>query len=256
MNIQKVKRIVTALFETAKAASNSHENNAEAMQNEANACLLKAKQLIAEYGLTEAEFTQASQTESISHMLYGAPINLTGTWLSILTEAACLALPVRFARVHDKTASVYLFGTDTDCMIAKALLDILCGKAKLFFAELQKTDAKLVFAHYLLGFAHGCLLALRADAEKEQETANDAQEQEKSEAKQLNGENSADDAQQSLMVLRGLALRGQQLAVIDKVLSDAGINKAANNGATAIPQNEGTEKGFHDGLHHENNRAT
>jgi hypothetical protein len=131
-------------------------------------------------------------------------------------------------------------------MIAKALLDILCDKAKLFFAELQKTDAKLVFAHYLLGFAHGCLLALRADAEKEQQTAN-----EKSEAKQLNGTNDA----QSLMVLRGLALRGQQLAMIDKVLTDAGIKKAANNGATAIPTNEGTEQGFHDGLHHKNNRT-
>ncbi len=249
MNIQKVKRIVTALFETAKAASNSHENNAEAMQNEANACLLKAKQLIAEYGLTEAEFTQPGPTESISHMLYDAPINLTGTWLSILTEAACLALPVRFARVQGQTASVYLFGADSDCMIAKAVLDILCGKAKLFFAELQKTDAKLVFAHYLLGFAHGCLLALRADTEKEQEAANEAKQT--SEAKQLNGENC-----ESLMILRGLALRGQQLAVIDKVLTDAGINKAANNSATAIPQNEGTEQGFHDGLHHENNRTT
>jgi hypothetical protein len=247
MNQAKVKRIVAALFETAKAASNSHENNAEAMQNEANACLMKAKQLIAEYGLSEAEFTQQSeQTESIYHVLYDAPINLTGTWLSILTEAACLALPVRFARVQGKTASVYLFGTDSDCMIAKALLDILCDKAKLFFAELQKTDAKLIFAHYLLGFAHGCLLALRADAEKEQQTAN-----EKSEAKQLNGTNDA----QSLMVLRGLALRGQQLAMIDKVLTDAGIKKAANNGATAIPTNEGTEQGFHDGLHHKNNRT-
>lgn len=250
MNLAKVKRIVKALFETAKANNcNAELNNADALQNEANACLLKAKQLIAEYGLSEAEFTQPSQTESISHMLYDAPINLTGTWLSILTEAACLALPVRFARVQGKTASVYLFGTDSDCMIAKALLDILCDKAKLFFAELQKTDAKLVFAHYLLGFAHGCLLALRADAEKEQETANKAQE--KSEAKQLNGNNDV----QSLTVLRGLALRGQQLAIIDKVLTDAGINKAANNGATAIPTNEGTEQGFHDGLHHKNNRT-